>query len=125
MFEPIGSPPTCVEVVVTATSADWLAGFTRALVEDRLVACGQTIAPARAIFRREGKVRDEAQARVALHTRHALVQDVVARVERDHPDDVPCVVAFRVIDGSSEYLQWVVHETAGAEHAVRVGRFGR
>jgi periplasmic divalent cation tolerance protein len=122
MFEPIGSPPTCVEVVVTAKSADWLAGFTRTLVEDGLVACGQNITPVRVIYRREGKVRDEAQARVALHTRHALAQDVVARVERDHPDEVPCVVALRVIDGSSEYLQWVVHETASAEHMARVRR---
>jgi periplasmic divalent cation tolerance protein len=122
MFEPIGSPPTCVEVVVTAKSADWLAGFTRSLVEDQLVACGQTIAPVKVISRREGEVQVEAQARVALHTRHVLVQEVVARVERDHPDDVPCVVVLRLIDGSSEYLQWVVHETAGAVHAARVGR---
>jgi periplasmic divalent cation tolerance protein len=122
MFEPIGSPPTCVEVVVTATSADWLAGFTRSLVEDGLVACGQCIAPVRMISRRDGKVRDEAQARVALHTRHVLLQEVVARVERDHPDDAPCVVALRLIDGSSEYLQWIVHETATAVHVAGVRR---
>jgi periplasmic divalent cation tolerance protein len=29
-----------VEVVVTAEDADWLAGFTRSLVADRLAACG-------------------------------------------------------------------------------------
>ena len=122
MFESIGSPPTCVEVVVTAKNLDWLIGFTRSLVEDGLVACGQSIAPVRVISRREGKVRDEAQARVALHTRANLLPDVVARVERDHPDDIPCVVALRVIDGSSDYLQWVVHETAGAVHGVPARR---
>ena len=120
MFEPIGSPPTCVELVVTAKSLDWLADFTRSLVEDGLVASGQVFAPVKVISRRDGEVSDEAQARVALHTRHVLVQDVVARVERDHPDGVPCVVVLRLIDGSTDYLQWVVHETA--EHAVRAGR---
>ena len=60
-----------------------------------LVACGQNAAPITVISRRGGKVRDEVQARVALHTRQALVRDVVALVERDHPDDVPCVVALR------------------------------
>ena len=122
MFEPIGSPPTCVEVVVTATSLDWLADFTGSLVEDGLVACGQLLAPVRVISRRDGKRRDGEQARVALHTRQNLVPDVVGRVERDHPDDIPCVVALRVIDGSSDYLQWVIHETAGAEHMARSRR---
>jgi periplasmic divalent cation tolerance protein len=37
----------CVEVVVTAEAADWLAEWTRRLVEDRVVACGHNIsAPA-------------------------------------------------------------------------------
>jgi periplasmic divalent cation tolerance protein len=116
MFEPIGSPPTCVEIVVMAKSLDWLAGFTRSLVEDGLIASGQLLAPVRVISRQEGEVREEAQARVALHTRHILLQQVVDRVERDHPDQAPCVVALRLIDGSQEYLQWVVRETDLDKH---------
>jgi periplasmic divalent cation tolerance protein len=122
MFDPIGSPPTCVEVVVTTRNLDWLAGFTRSLVEEGLVASGQSIAPVRVISRHEGKIREEAQARTAFHTRHSLVPDIVARVERDHPDEVPCVVALRMIDGSADYLQWIVHETVGAVHGTPVRR---
>jgi periplasmic divalent cation tolerance protein len=122
MFEPIGSPPTCVEVVVTTRNVDWLERFTRSMVEDGLVACGQAIAPVRVVYMEEGEVRDETQARVALHTRHILVPDVVARVERDKPDDVPCVVATKLIDGSTDYLQWIVHQTAGAQHGVGARR---
>lgn len=58
-----------VEVVITAESTDWLADFTRKLVEDRLVACGHNIAQIRAIYRWEGKIYDEPQVRVELHTR--------------------------------------------------------
>ncbi len=56
----------CVEVVVTAEDAEWLAEWTRQLVEDRLVACGHTIAAIRATYRWEGKIYDDPQARVAL-----------------------------------------------------------
>jgi periplasmic divalent cation tolerance protein len=121
MFDPIGSPPTCVEVVVTARDTGRLAAFTRSLVEDGLVACGQTVAPVQVLSMKAGEVRDETRARVALHTRHSLVSDVVARVERDG-DDVPSVVATRLIDGSTEYLQWIVHQTAGAQHGARARR---
>lgn len=101
----------CVEVVITAESADWLAEFTQSLVRDRLVACGHNITPIRAIYRWEGKIHDESQARVGLHTRASLVSKIVARADRDHSDDVPCVIAMPICDGHPRYLEWVYSET--------------
>jgi hypothetical protein len=49
--------------MITADNADWLADFTRRLVEDRLAACGHNIARIRSIYRWEGAVQDEAEAR--------------------------------------------------------------
>ena len=60
----------CCEVVITAADADWLAGFTRTLVEERLAACGHLLTPIRSVYRWEGAVHDEAEARVGLHTGH-------------------------------------------------------
>lgn len=126
MFEPTGTPPVCVEVVITATSADWLAEFTRSLVDDHVVACGQVIAPTRAIFRRGREIHDEAQARVALHTRATLVPEIVTRADRDHPDGAPGVVALEVTDGDPEYLRWIAQETAAAAMPqMAAGRFRR
>jgi periplasmic divalent cation tolerance protein len=101
----------CVEVVVTADSAEWLAGFTRRLVDDRLVACGHTFASIRAIYRWDGRVHDEPQARVGLHTRASLVQEIVAMANSEHADEVPCVIAMPVTAGNEAYLQWIYEET--------------
>jgi periplasmic divalent cation tolerance protein len=101
----------CCEVVVTAADADWLAGFTRTLVEERLAACGHVIGPIRSVYRWQGAVQDEAEARVALHTRRSLVPAVVARTSDLHPYDIPCVIALSLTGGSSEYLRWIVQET--------------
>ena len=92
---------------------EWLANFTRQLVDDHLVACGHNIAPIRAIYRWEGKVYDETQARVGLHTRASLVPEIVTCADRDHPDDVPCVIAQPIRSGHPSYLQWVYSETVG------------
>ncbi|HEY0530618.1 MAG TPA: divalent cation tolerance protein CutA [Actinoplanes sp.] len=56
------------EVVITAADPSWLADFTRRLVEDRLAACGQQISAIRSIYRWDGAVQDDPEARVALHT---------------------------------------------------------
>ena len=102
------------EVVVTAADADWLAGFTRTLVEERLAACGHQIAAIRSVYRWEGAVHDEPGARVALHTRRSLVPAVVERTQELHPYDIPCVIALSLTDGNPDYLRWIVDETRDA-----------
>jgi periplasmic divalent cation tolerance protein len=105
--------PECCEVVVTGPDADWLAGYTRILVEERLAACGHQLSAIRSVYRWAGEVHDDPEARVALHTRRALVPAIVARTAELHPYDVPCVIALPLVDGSPEYLRWVVTETRG------------
>jgi periplasmic divalent cation tolerance protein len=102
------------EVVVTAPDAEWLAGFTRTLVEERLAACGQNLTGVRSIYRWDGAVQDDAEARVALHTRRALVPAIVARTTELHPYDVPCVIALPLVGGNPAYLQWIAEETRPA-----------
>ncbi len=100
-----------VEVVVTGPDADWLAGYARTLVEERLAACGHRLVAIRSVYRWEGTVHDDPEARVALHTRRSLVPAVVARTRELHPYDVPCVLALPVTDGDPDYLRWVLAET--------------
>jgi periplasmic divalent cation tolerance protein len=103
------------EVIITADNADWLADFTRSLVEDRLAACGQNISYIRSIYRWEGQVQDEPEARVALHTRTSLVPAIVDRANRDHPYKVPCVIALPIAGGNPDYFDWVRTETRSAK----------
>lgn len=99
------------EIVITASDPDWLADFTRRLVEDRLVACGHNIEVIRSIYRWEGVIEDEREARVALHTRASLVPAIVERTKAEHSYDVPCVIALPISDGNAAYLTWVREET--------------
>ena len=99
------------EVVITAADAEWLADFTRALVRERLAACGHNIVAIRSIYRWGGEIQDDVEARVALHTRTALVPAIVERANADHPYDVPCVIVLPVVHGNPAYLEWVEQQT--------------
>jgi periplasmic divalent cation tolerance protein len=110
--------PIC-EVIITADSEDWLITFTRSLIEARLVACGQHIAPIRSIYRWEGRIHDDREMRVALHTRASLVQEVIDRTRKNHPYEVPCILAIPVESGNPDYLQWVIRETTEPDLIIR------
>lgn len=99
------------QVVITAPDADWLVAFTRNLVEDRLIAAVHHAGEIRSIYRWHGEVFDRAEATAALHTRRALVSEIVRRVSREHPYEVPGVVATAIDDGNPAYLQWIIDET--------------
>ncbi len=99
------------EVVITGDDADWLAGYTRRLVADRLAACGHLSGPIRSVYRWAGEVQDEAEARVALHTRTSLVPAIVERTDAEHPYDVPCVIALPITEGNPAYLAWIAEST--------------
>ena len=101
----------CCEVVITASDADWLARFTRTLVEERLAACGHQIAAIRSIYRWDGAIQGDPEARVALHTRLDLVPSIVDRTDAEHPYDVPCVIALPITAGNPAYLDWIAAET--------------
>src|SRR4051794_36405342 len=96
------------EVVITAPDADWLAAFTRRLVDDRLCAAGHNISDVRSIYRWQGAVYDEREARVALHTRLSLVPAIIERTKQEHPYEVPCVVTWPITNGNPAYLDWII-----------------
>ena len=88
------------EVIITADNADWLAEFTRQLVTDRLAACGQNIAAVRWIYRWEGTVQDETEARVALHTRMSLVPAIV---ESEHSSSLRRSLCYSPANTARQY----------------------
>jgi periplasmic divalent cation tolerance protein len=102
------------EVVVTAEDARWLADFTRTLVGERLAACGHLTPEIRSVYRWQGTVHDDGEARVALHTRRSLVPAIVERADVVHPYDVPCVIALPLVGGNPAYLAWLAAETREA-----------
>lgn len=99
-------------VLVTAPDADAAARLARALVEERLAACGNVVPAIRSIYRWEGRVHDEGEALLVLKTRAARVDALRARVLELHPYQVPEVLVLPVEAGSEAYLDWIAAETA-------------
>lgn len=78
------------DVTITAANAEWLADFTRGLVQDDgLAACGNIVPRVRSIYSWEGEVEDDNEALVILHTRKARVPQIIEHTKKEHADDTP------------------------------------
>jgi len=94
-------------VLVTVPTAEQAAALARALVEERLAACGNVVPGLRSIYRWEGQVHDEAEALLLLKTTRARFEPLRQAVLRLHPYQVPEVLALPVEAGSAPYLEWL------------------
>ena len=101
-----------VDITVTAGDEEWLAAFTRRLVADRLVACGN-IVPIRSIYAWDDDIEDERETLAVLHTRRAMVAAVMERVHDEHPYDTPQVIVLPVADADPRYRDWLIESTRG------------
>ena len=96
-----------VVAFVTAPTVDAAAGIARALVEERLVACGNVIPGLRSIYHWEGKVLDEPEVLLVLKTERRLVAALKERLPALHPYQVPELLVLGVEDGLPAYLGWI------------------
>lgn len=108
----VEDPRSCVEIVLTGPNEAFLADLAQELIDRRLAACMQISPGVRAVYRWEGAVEDETQARARLHTRACLVPTVTEAVRERHPDEVPCLLALPIVGGDEQYLDWIADETS-------------
>lgn len=99
-----------VEVIITAPDEEWLVAFTKRLVEQRLAACGHHAA-IRSVYTWHSEINDQHESRVALHTRAAHFDAIVAITNAEHSYEVPCVVSTPIAGASDGYREWVLSST--------------
>ncbi len=103
--------PKAVVVLTTVASAEEGAALVRALLEQRLIACGTLLPGARSMYRWEGKVADEQEVVILLKTRPALLGALEAAFAKTHPYTLPELLALPVHAGLERYLAWIDAET--------------
>lgn len=91
-----------------AYSAHALAG---ALVEARLAACVNILAPCRSVYRWQGKTENAEEVPVLIKTTAARYAALEAAIRARHPYELPEIIAVPIDRGLPAYLDWVAAET--------------
>jgi periplasmic divalent cation tolerance protein len=94
-------------VFSTFGSEDDAARVVRALVEERLIACGNILPGARSLYRWEERIADEREVVVLMKTRKQDWAALLSRLHDLHPYQVPECIALRLAAGAPKYLAWL------------------
>ena len=81
------------------------------LVRLRLAACVNIVPKIRSIYRWRNEVQDEGEALMIMKTTRVAYAELQSWLQRNHPYDVPEVLALPVQAGSADYLDWGLNET--------------
>ena len=79
----------------------------RVVVEERLAACINILAPCRSIYRWEGKVEEAEEIPAILKTESAKADALIERIAALHSYDVPCITVTPVDRLLRSYADWV------------------
>ncbi len=84
----------------------------RALVEARLAACAVVMPALASVYRWNDAIEEAEEVGLLVKTRRTARDAAIAAIERDHPYDVPAVLALAVEAAARAYADWVLAETA-------------
>ncbi|MFI1968926.1 divalent-cation tolerance protein CutA [Streptomyces cinnamoneus] len=104
--------PEYVTVMTTTDSEAAARHLAQSAVERRVAACAQIDGPVTSVYRWEGRIETAAEWRVLFKATAACYAVLEAHVTREHPYDVPEIIALPVVAGSDAYLAWLRQETA-------------
>lgn len=81
------------------------------LIERRLAACVNILAPCRSVFRWQGAVHHDEEHPLLIKTTTERYPAMQEAIRAAHPYELPEIVAVPIERGLPAYLEWVAAET--------------
>ena len=83
-----------------------------ALIEKRVAACVNILAPCRSVYRWKGAVQHGEEHPLLIKTSAERYAALEAAIRAGHPYELPEIIAVPIERGLAAYLDWVAAETA-------------
>jgi len=85
--------------------------IAKTLVDERLAACVNVLAPMRSIYSWQGKIESANERQLVVKTTRDRFIELESRILELHHYDTPELLVIDVTDGSRGYLQWLKENT--------------
>ncbi|MGC8787070.1 MAG: divalent-cation tolerance protein CutA [Anaerolineae bacterium] len=98
-------------VLITASSTEEAQRIAHALVEERLAACVNLIAPIESVYRWQEQVQVDQEVLLIVKTTAAAIEKLAERVKQLHSYELPEIIALPILAGAKDYLRWIDEQT--------------
>jgi len=96
-----------IVILVTCKDKQEAEQITQALLNERLIACGNIVNSVTSFFHWSGQIEKAEECLIIIKSRMNLFAQVVERVKKLHSYDVPEILALPIVDGSADYFDWM------------------
>ena len=100
-----------VTVYAVFGSAAEAQSIARTVVEERLAACANILAPCRSVYRWKGDIQEDEEVPTLFKTRADTADALIARIAALHSYEVPAAVVWPIEQALPAYADWVVQES--------------
>lgn len=101
-----------VALAFVSCPPDHAAALARSLVEARVSACVNIIPAMQSVYRWQGEVCSESESLLLIKHPAEGFDALKAEVLKNHPYELPEVIAVKLTHGHAPYLQWILDSCA-------------
>jgi periplasmic divalent cation tolerance protein len=106
---------TIVSVYAVFGSAEEAERIGRTVIEEKLAACINILAPCRSIYRWKGNIETAAEVPAILKTHSWQADELIERIAALHSYDTPCVAVWPIEKLLRRYADWVEDSVISAD----------
>ncbi|MDD4874212.1 MAG: divalent-cation tolerance protein CutA [Dehalococcoidales bacterium] len=99
-----------IVIFITTEAGEEAKLIARVLLEQRKAACINIVNGVSSLFWWQEKIDSARESMLIVKTRASLLDDVIQIVKEIHSNDVPEIIAFPIIGGNEDYLEWIGKE---------------
>lgn len=98
-------------IFMTASSPEEAKLISNTLLEEKLIACSNTLSDMKSTFWWKGKIQNENEVLIIAKSQKSHLNNIISTVKSLHSYDVPEIIAIPIIGGNPDYLDWLSEET--------------
>ena len=81
------------------------------IIQERLAACVSVSPPGHSLYWWQNKITEDQEHTLFIKTKKDIYPELEEKIRQIHPYEIPEIIAFPILVGSQDYLDWIDKET--------------
>jgi len=96
-------------VILLVTAANWEEAekISKALLNEKLIACANIIGPVNSLFWWHEKIESAQEYVLLMKTRSEMFEKLAEKVKTLHSYEVPEIIAIPIVKVCTDYMEWL------------------
>jgi periplasmic divalent cation tolerance protein len=100
-----------IQISTTVNTKERANKIARTLLDERIASCVQIIGPTYSTYWWSGRVEQAREWICFIKARADDYPKIETMIKKNHPYKVPEILAFQILKGNPDYLNWIMKET--------------